>query len=151
MGAIFFHPLSLKGNQSSLHDDVRMFLDDAIENQFKQTPHDHWQQIEKGHGRVETRQLWCTDQIDWLKSRHDWPGLKTIAALESRRRINDIETVERRYFISSLPGRVAQRIAQAARLHWNIENELHWSLDICFGEDQSRARIGNAAENLSRV
>jgi len=142
---------SLKGNQSSLHDDVRLFLDDAIESKFKQTPHDHWQQVEKGHGRIETRHLWCTDQIGWLKTRHDWPGLRTIAALESRRKINELETVERRYFISSLPGRVAQRIAQAARLHWNIENELHWSLDVCFGEDQSRARIGNAAENLSRV
>lgn len=39
----------------------------------------------------------------------------------------------------------------AVRNHWCVENELHWSLDVCFGEDQSRVRIGNAAENLSRV
>lgn len=142
---------ALKGNQSSLHDDVRLFLDDAIERAFHQTSHDYWEQIEKGHGRIETRRLWCTDQIDWLKKRHDWPGLKSIAALEAHRGLNGVETVERRYFISSLPGHVAQRIAQAARLHWNIENELHWSLDVCFGEDLSRARLGNAAENLSRV
>ena len=67
------------------------------------------------------------------------------------RQIGDQVSTERRYFISSLPGHTAQRLAQAVRNHWCVENELHGSLDVCFGEDQSRARIGNAAENLSRV
>jgi predicted transposase YbfD/YdcC len=60
--------------------------------------------------------------------------------IESRRVIGENETMERRYFISSLPGHVAQRIGQAARIHWTVENELHWSLDVSFNEDQSRSR-----------
>jgi predicted transposase YbfD/YdcC len=71
--------------------------------------------------------------------------------IESRRVIGENETMERRYFISSLPGHVAQRIGQAARIHWTVENELHWSLDVSFNEDQSRSRIKNAAENFSRL
>jgi predicted transposase YbfD/YdcC len=94
---------------------------------------------------------WTTGQTGWLRQRHDWPGLESIAAVDCRRQIGEKVSTERRYFISSLPGRTAQRIAVAARNHWCVENELHWSLDVCFGEDQSRVRIGNAAENLSRV
>jgi len=92
-----------------------------------------------------------TNQIDWLRKRRDWPGLQSIAAMDCRRQREGQTTAERRYFISRLPARTAQRIAQAVRKHWGVENELHWSLDVCFGEDDSRVRIGYAAENLSRI
>ena len=113
--------------------------------------HDLYERTEKGHGRIETRRCWTTSRIDWLRDRHDWPGLQSIAVVESRRQIGEQVSTERRYFISSLPGQVAQRIAVAVRNHWSVENELHWSLDVSFGEDQSRTRVRNAAENLSRV
>lgn len=143
--------LAVKANQHALHEDIRTFLEDAIARDFQGVEHDRYELTEKGHGRIETRRCWTTGQIEWLQQRQDWPGLQSIAVVDSRRQIGDQVSTERRYFISSLPGRTAQRIAQAVRNHWCVENELHWSLDVCFGEDQSRARIGNAAENLSRV
>jgi predicted transposase YbfD/YdcC len=143
--------LAVKANQGTLHEDIRLFLDDAIQHDFHGIEHDVYEQTEKGHGRLETRTCWATGQIDWLRQRHDWAGLQSIAVVEGRRQIGEQVSTERRYFISSLPGRTAQRMGQAVRNHWRVENELHWSLDLCFGEDQSRARIGNAAENLSRV
>jgi len=143
--------LAVKANQGTLHEDIHLFLDDAMEHGFQGIEHDSYEQTEKGHGRLETRRCWTTHPIDWLRQRHDWPGLQSIAVVDSRRQIGEQITTERRYFISSLPGRTARRIGQAVRNHWCVENELHWSLDLCFGEDQSRVRIGNAAENLSRV
>jgi len=143
--------LAVKGNQGTLHDDIKMFLDDAITRDFKGVEHDVFEQTEKGHGRIETRRTWVTGKIDWLKNRHDWAGLQSVAAMDCQRKIGDQCSTERRYFISSLPARTAQRIAMAVRKHWRVENELHWSLDMCFNEDQSRARVKNAAQNLSRV
>ncbi|MEI8190688.1 MAG: ISAs1 family transposase, partial [candidate division NC10 bacterium] len=145
--------LSLKGNQGSLHEDVALFLDDAISRDFAGIEHDSWEETEKGHGRIETRRVWCTGEVEWLTRRHeDWAGLRSIAVVEAQRRSpGEASKVERRYFISSLPGSSARRLGQAVREHWGVESRLHWSLDVCFGEDQSRARIGNAAQNLSRV
>jgi len=145
--------LSLKGNQGTLHEDVTLFLDDARTRDFAGIEHDFWQETEKGHGRMETRRVWCTGQVGWLARRHeDWMGLRSIAVVEARREVRGEEPeVERRYFISSLPGDSARRLGQAVREHWGVESRLHWTLDVCFGEDQSRARIGNAAQNLSRV
>ncbi len=143
--------LAVKANQGTLYEDVRLFLDEARERDFQGIEHDQYEQTEKGHGRFETRRCWTTRQVDWLHPRHHWPGLQSIAVVEARRQVGEHVSTERRYFLSSLAGQAAQRIAQAIRRHWCIENELHWSLDMCFAEDQSRARMGNAAENLSRV
>jgi len=135
----------------TLHEDLKLFLDDAIERDFAGIPHDKHEQTEKGHGRMETRTTWCTSQIQWLKDRHDWPGLQSVAVVDSYRKTAEETTCERRYFISSHSGRSAQRIARSGSESLVCGNELHWSLDVCFNEDQSRARIGNAAENLSRL
>jgi predicted transposase YbfD/YdcC len=143
--------LAVKANQGALYEDIRLFLDDAITRDFQGVKHDLYEQTEKGHGRIETRRCWTTGQIDWLQQRQNWPGLHSIAVVEARRQVGEQLTTERRYFISSLPWRTAQRIGRAVRNHWCVENALHWSLDVCFGEDQSRVRIGNAAENLSRL
>lgn len=145
--------LALKGNQGTLHEDVTLFLDDALARHFAGVQHDFWEQTEKGHGRLETRRVWCTEEVAWLTRRHPaWAGLASIAVVESRRQVGqEPASVERRYFISSLPGRCARHLGGVVREHWGVESRLHWSLDVCFGEDQSRARIRNAAENLSRV
>jgi predicted transposase YbfD/YdcC len=58
--------------------------------------------------------------------------------------------IERRFVISSLEADAAE-IARAVRAHWGIENSVHWVLDVTFGEDASRARTGNAPENLSAL
>lgn len=137
--------LSLKGNQSTLHQDVALY--------FEQPPakaKERWtcfESIEKDHGRIERRKVTATDAIDWLTVHHDWPGLTSIVKVESQRTIGEHTQQEIRYFISSLPPDAA-KLAYAIRAHWCIESQLHWSLDVTFREDYSRVRIDHAAENL---
>jgi predicted transposase YbfD/YdcC len=141
--------ICLKGNQGELHEDVSLFLDDAIERKSKEL--DTYQTLDKGHGRIERRKTWATPDVEWLRARHDWPGLQSIAAVEARVKHKGKTCVERRYFIGSFDRQCAQRFGVLARNHWSVENNLHWQLDVAFGEDDSRTRVGNAAENLSRV
>ena len=142
--------MALKGNQGQLHEDVELFMNDAIEKGSSDVS-DVYECCEKGHGRIEQRTCWTSTQVDWLSDRHNWPSLSSIAAVECKRTVDGKTSMERRYFISSHDGRCAQRIATVVRNHWRVETELHWTLDVCFGEDNSRVRMENAAENLSRV
>jgi len=142
--------MAVKGNQGSLHDDIQTYLEDAIANGFV-GEHDVYEYTEKGHGRIETRRCWTCRDVGWLAGRHDWPGLSSIAAVECKRTVNGETSVERRYFISSHSGRCAQKIACLVRNHWRVENQVHWTLDVCFAEDSCRVRAANAAENLARL
>ncbi len=142
--------LALKGNQSALLEDVQTYMDDVIVN-GSPADYDKYESTEKSHGRIEIRKCWSVGNIDWLNQRHDWVGLKSIAAVESKRTVGEVVSVERRYFISSHSGRCSREIAGFVRNHWRVENELHWILDVCFNEDSCRVRTQNAAENLARV
>ena len=106
--------------------------------------------VEKKHGRVETRRYWQSTDIDWMQDKPLWKNLRSIGMVESIRRDNGENTIERRYYLSSLP-RDAPTFARAVRQHWGVENNLHWSLDVTFGEDQSRARTQNAPQNLATL
>jgi predicted transposase YbfD/YdcC len=141
---------SLKGNQGTLQEEVRTFMDDRIIN-GPASSYDYYETTEKSHGRIEIRKCWSCGEVDWLNQRQQWAGLSSLAAVECTRIINDKSSTERRYFISSHSGRQAQKIATLVRNHWRIENELHWTLDVSFNEDQCRVRIENAAENLARI
>ena len=145
--------LALKGNQGTLHGEVESFFKDARGRDFKEAPnkrmeHDFYETVEKDHGRIEARRYWITEAIDWFADRKDWENLRSVGMVESRREINGKESVEVRYFISSLPAK-AKNFANAVRGHWAIENELHWRLDVCFREDDCRIRAGCAAENMA--
>lgn len=145
--------LALKGNHSSLHDDIRLFLSSEIEKLRQHQTHkitDHYEDDDKGHGRVEQRLCYVTDELDWLAQRADWCDLRTVAMVESRVTVGDKTTTERRYFISSLAPD-AKMLAQAIRSHWAIENSLHWVLDVTMGEDLSRVRKDYAPENMAIV
>jgi predicted transposase YbfD/YdcC len=143
--------LAVKENQGLLYAKTKTLLDEAIAQNFKGLSGDCHTETCKGHGRIEVRTCWSTDEVHWLKGIGDWPGLQSVLAVESRRTLGNKVTVERRYFISSLDGQDAQRLAEAVRGHWGVENPLHWVLDVNFNEDQSRVRKGHAAENLSRL
>ena len=83
--------------------------------------------FEKGHGCLETRRVAATDDLAWLQKDHRWPGMRSVAKVESRRELlaeGKVET-ETRYYISSLPGD-AKQIGDAVRSHWGVENGLHW-------------------------
>jgi predicted transposase YbfD/YdcC len=141
---------SLKGNQGMLHEDVQTFMDDLI-TRGSVASSDYYETIEKSHGRIEIRKCWTCWDIGWLIQRHPWAGLSSIAAVECTRTLQEQTRRERRYFISSHSGQQAQKMATLIRNHWRVENELHWTLDVSFNEDQCRVRVENAAENLSRI
>jgi predicted transposase YbfD/YdcC len=143
--------LAVKDNQPTLHKAIRVELDDMIRDQFRDVPHEHHQQVDAGHGRIETRRVWVTDQLDWLAQAKDWVGLRSLVVVEAERQVPAHgRSVERRYFISSLPAD-AESQARLIRGHWGIENRLHHVLDVSFREDDSRIRRGNAPENVARI
>lgn len=149
---------SLKGNQSTLHDDVKVFFEDARAHDFYQKnedrriTHGYYETVEKDHGRIETRRCWMVqgEQLDWLWQKEQWAGLYSIGAVESERRSAEKTTLETRYFISSLRGSV-KKFARAVRAHWGIENRLHWTLDMAFGEDACGIWQDHAPENLATL
>jgi len=109
-----------------------------------------WETIEKDHGRIETRRYYQSIELDWFADRPDWEGLRSVGLVESIREIGGQRTVEWRYYLSSLLLGVAN-FGRVVRGHWGVENKVHWVLDVCFREDQSRARAGHAAENLATL
>lgn len=139
---------SLKGNHGTLHEEVKLFMDDAIANN---SGFDYSSDTNGDHGRIETRKVWYSQNVQWIADGKDWPGLSSLMAVESQRIVGDKTTVERRYFISSLCGKDAKSIGQMIREHWGVENRLHWSLDVSFGEDNCRIRRDFGAENFSRL
>ena len=111
-------------------------------------------QTDQNHGRKEIRNcrvLPCIALSEWGKAA-DWNGLKTLVEIRSERYVmaTGILEKETRYYISSLTGDAAA-FNRIVRSHWNIENQLHWSLDVQFGEDDSRKRVRNAAQNFSTI
>ena len=137
--------LALKGNHSILHKDVIDFFNDNINITDLKIAKD----IDCGHGRIEERNCFVTDKIDWLGNLK-FPGMKSIVCINASRTIGEITTQENRYYISSLSAN-AKKINTATRDHWSVENCLHWSLDVTFNEDNSRIRNNNAAENIAMV
>jgi predicted transposase YbfD/YdcC len=153
--------LALKGNQEKVHDEVRSFLDSTLLEKQRSRPKgavlapeviglQQFQTVEKDHGRLETRTYYQSDYLDWFADRGKWEGLCSVGMVESMRELNGKVTTERRYYLCSLKAEV-QTFARAVRGHWGVENKLHWSLDVSFREDQSRARQGYAAENLATL
>jgi predicted transposase YbfD/YdcC len=138
--------LALKGNQGTAFGEVKSFLDEAIQRDeahlvFTET-------VDKEHGRHEVRRYWQSAKLDWFADKGAWEGLQSVGVVEARRTVQGKESVERRYYLSSLKTD-AVKFARAVRGHWGVENGLHWVLDVVFGEDQSRARSGHAVENLA--
>lgn len=136
---------SLKGNQGSLHDDVKTFFTSSLAPAVASVSY------EGEHGRIETRSLRATANIAWLQERHDWKDLQSIIAVTSKREIGDKVAEETRYFISSLDANDPKRLERVVRAHWAIENNLHWVLDVAFDEDSNRTRKGQSAANLAVI
>lgn len=142
--------LCVKDNQPTLHQKLKRLLDEAICD--RQLRLDHFEQTDGDHGRIETRRVWCTSEVDHLKLPEPWPHLRSIACVERVRDLGgDKISSQRHYYVASLASASARTLSEAIRGHWSIENQLHWHLDVSFGEDACRVRSGHAAENLSRI
>lgn len=137
--------LALKNNHPVFYEEVRLHMD-AISRRTAPG----FEQIEKDHGRIETRRCWQSDVVDWYEDKAQWSGLRSFVLIESVREQGEKTETSRRYYISSLP-QGESHAAKSARAHWQIENALHWCLDVVFNEDQSRARARNAAKNLGTL
>jgi len=142
--------LAVKGNQGRLHEDIKLFFEDGLKKDFYGIEVKYYEETEGDHGRVETRRYWTTEEINWLSQRHKWEKIKIIGMVESERTLVNKTSIDRRYYISSIENDVKE-FAEAVRKHWQVENSLHWILDVAFREDDSRVRKGNASENLSIV
>jgi predicted transposase YbfD/YdcC len=140
--------LALKGNQGNLFEDVEQLFDWATSQAFSGIEHDFHETLETGHGRIEKRRCWSLGQVEGLIDGEKWAQLTSIARVEAMRACNGQTSREVRYYISSLAPD-AQRLAEAIRTHWNVENPLHWVLDVAFREDDCRIRTGHAPENFT--
>lgn len=140
--------LALKGNQETLHNAVIDYIDQQIVNDFAHIDVRRHTTKEIAHGREEVRNYFHMPVPTDLADLELWKGLKSIGVAVSACTRNGKESVETRYFISSLPVGV-KRFAHAVRSHWGIENSCHWTLDMTFREDESRIRDELMRENFA--
>jgi predicted transposase YbfD/YdcC len=143
--------LAVKANQPSLRRDVEALLKEA-----PTTSVERFGDIDKGHGRIEQRDLALIRDVEWLDGDRRFPSelrLPSVAAilmLQTPTQLKDRSRFETRYYITSSKAS-AEALAIAIRGHWLIENQLHWTLDVSFNEDQSRLRKGHGAKNMAVV
>jgi len=142
--------LALKGNQTTLHDDVKLFADEQKANGFKDAVVSRHETVDGEHGRIETRTYTAFHDIGWLRERHGWPGLNGFVMVESQREIAGKISNETRFYITSLT-LLANLIGPMIRDHWAIENSLHWILDMLFRDDECRVRTDNAPANFTTI
>jgi predicted transposase YbfD/YdcC len=140
--------LALKGNQETLHQAVIDYIDEQSKNDFADVKARRHLTSETGHGRDETRSYIQMPVPKDLAGLEHWKGLKSIGVVVSACVRNGKETIETRYYISSLEVSV-KLFAHAVRSHWGIENTCHWSLDVTYREDESRIRDEHMRENFA--
>jgi predicted transposase YbfD/YdcC len=136
--------LSLKDNHPTFCSEVKTYFEDMKASEEMS----HHETTDGGHGRIEIRKIYVTQEVDWYAECLQWKGLKSLIMIESERQEGEKTSREKRYYISSLKESAASLLGKI-RGHWSVENELHWGLDVSFGEDGSRMREGYGAENLS--
>jgi predicted transposase YbfD/YdcC len=140
--------LALKGNQETLQQAVIDHIDEHSKNDFAEVPARRHTTTEKGHGREEIRSYLQMPVPETLRGLDLWKGLKSIGMATLVCLRDGKETIETRYYISSLPMGVKQ-FAHAIRSHWGIENSCHWTLDMTYREDESRIREKHLRENFA--
>ncbi len=142
--------LALKGNHPTLHEQVKVWFEKQLSNGFEGINHDYHHRLEKGHHRTEKREIWCVpvSQLPTLHKQDAWSGLKCVVMVIRVRRLWNKTTREVQFYLTSLDCD-APKLGRAIRLHWGVENGLHWTLDVTFNEDACRVRTGHAPQNLS--
>lgn len=143
--------LAVKANQPTLRSEIEAFFVEAPKAEL-----DHFCDVDKGHGRIEVREVTVALEVKWLDGDRQFPGelrlpdVASIIKVACRTELKDAVRSDTRYFISSAKAD-AKRTAEIIRGHWRIENQLHWTLDVVYNEDQSRLRKGHGAKNMAVV
>ena len=140
--------LALKGNQGRLKEDVEIFFQDAIQSKWAYLSFQSCENVEKGHGRVDTRTVYLVKNMSDCIDERQWPKIQGIVMVLSKRCVKNKESIESRYYITSSPLDVTE-VALSIRKHWSVENGFHGSMDVGFREDRQVAQLGNLAENLA--
>ncbi len=142
--------LPVKENQPTLLEDIKLYAEEEVLKRDSEELKKEGQyavQNDKGHGRIEKRECYLFDRVDWLNERHKWTDLNGVAVIRSQRTMietGEISSVDR-YYIYSHKEMTADRFLTLQRKHWAIENNLHWCLDCCFHEDDMHVCLGHAA------
>lgn len=144
--------LAVKANQDLLHREVVELFEDVVRNGDRAAVASRRCETTDGdHGRIEVRRVWTVDDVSWFEGRARWKGLASFMMIESERSLGDKTSSERRYFISSHSGLGPEEMGRRERLHWSVENKLHWCLDVAFREDASRIRRDHGPENFATM
>ena len=145
--------LALKSNHKKAYTAVKQHLHEHIEHQLAwRTAENFFDAFDDSHGRTVRRRVWTITDLTALPELAKWPGLQSVIAVETIRMAHQHAPVtsDYRFYISSL-ARSATAFVAMIRQHWDIENKLHWSLDVTFNEDRCRIRKDHAAENMVAV
>ena len=145
-----YYLIGLKGNQGNLRKDVERFFAEHLKRNIGGDFVTQIETVDADHGRIETRRHTVCSNIDWLRGRHNWPGLKSIVRTEYTYEIRGESKTEIRFHISSFADS-AEKMARYIRDHWQVENCLHWVLDVTFRQDDCRIRKENAAANFTTI
>jgi len=137
------YALALKSNQNAMYEDVKLFFDDPECEASVGAP-----LVETSRGRIETRTASVSNDIGWLQRSHGWPGLGAIGRVVRTRKTEGKTSSEAAFYLLSQTV-TPERLNAIVRQHWEIENRLHWRLDVVMNEDQDRTRLGHGPENLA--
>jgi len=142
--------IGLKDNQPTLAADMAALLEHGCQTNFENLTTDVYTTTETAHGRLEERTVRVIEIPADSPHREKWKDLQTLAVVLTRTERDGIENFETRMYLSSLEPK-AERMSQAIRAHWGIENNLHWAMDVTFGEDHHRLLDRNGVQNLSAI
>ena len=144
--------ISLKGNQGSLHDSVKTAFELYDKGSKALNVNNAFDDIDADNSRIDERIIQTINITEFNSYLDDsFRSLRTVARVIKITYQNNKVTIESRYYISSLPADKPNIILQATRAHWQVENNLHWALDVSFNEDSSRIRNENSAVNFSWI
>ena len=144
--------VTLKSNHSTLYNQVKTWFEMAKSQQFEGIEVSHNSRTEKGHHRVEIRKVWAVPvaALGGLYKQEQWRDIQTIVCVERVRHLWNKTTQKVQFYLSSLPVD-AQLNGRVIRQDWGIENQVHWTLDVTFNEDQCRIRSLNSPQNLALI